>query len=170
MSNNWEGGYSIASLGQDHHRFEDADTSKALLLAGVSIPGARALAGNSDADVVLHAITNAISGVTGRNILGAVADKLCCEGQKDSRAYLDLALADLREKDMRLLHLSLSIEALKPKLSPWIPQMKEQLSAYLGLPVDAIGLTATTGEGLTGMGQGEGIACLAILTVWKAFG
>ena len=65
-----------AAIGQDSHRFEETP-GKRLILGGVVFPGEVGLLANSDGDVVLHAITNAVSGITGRNILGRVADEMC---------------------------------------------------------------------------------------------
>jgi len=65
------------AIGQDSHRFDFDDKEKQLILGGVVIPGESPLSGNSDADVILHSLTNAISGITGVNILGKVSDDLC---------------------------------------------------------------------------------------------
>ena len=67
----------ISAIGQDSHRFEPIGSAKPLILGGVQVNGFRGLAGNSDADVILHAITNGISGISGVNILGTISDDLC---------------------------------------------------------------------------------------------
>lgn len=152
------------ALGQDHHRFSNEE--KPLRIAGIDIDTARKLEANSDGDVVLHAITNAISGITTKNILGKAADDLCQSGITDSSAYLKLALDDLKAMEtVNIVHLSISIEALKPKLSPHMERMRQKLSELLEIEPSSIGITATTGEGLTGMGQGLGIGVLCVLTV-----
>lgn len=148
------------AVGQDSHRFEDA-VGKPCVLAGVVFPDTPGFLANSDGDVVLHAVTNAVSGLTGVNILGARADELCRAGMRDSRVYLAEALRYLDEAPV---HLSVSIEGLRPKIAPRIPEMKEQLAELLGLPVSAVGITATTGEGLTACGRGEGVSVICILT------
>ncbi len=153
------------SIGQDSHRFEPEGSTKPLVLGGITISGCPGLSGNSDADVILHAITNAISGISGINILGAVADKMCQEGITDSRAYLVKALESLVE--YRISHLSLSIEAKRPKLSEHIPRLKESIARLCGIEIADVGITATTGEGLTDFGRGEGIQCLVIATALK---
>lgn len=150
-------------IGQDSHAFESDDAGKTLVLGGVAIPGCPGLAGNSDADVVLHAITNAVSGITGVNILGAVSDRLCLEqGITDSSVYLREALRALGE--YRLTHISVSIEAARPKLTPHIDEMKRAIGALCGLSPQSVGVTATTGEGLTAFGRGEGIQAVVIAT------
>jgi len=150
-------------LGQDSHRFDFENHTKKLILGGVVFEGEMPLQGNSDADVVLHALCNAISGVTGVNILGAVSDTLCLKhGITDSRVYVQEALNYL--KDWRLCHLSCSIECKKPKITPKIAEMKTSLSELLGLEKTDIGITATSGEELTAFGRGEGIQALIIVT------
>ena len=150
-------------LGQDSHKF-DRGSDKNLILAGVEFDGSPPLKGNSDADVILHAVTNSITSITGRNIIGEVADRMCLkQGITDSKEYLKLALQDLG--DWQITHLALSIECLKPKISPKIEAMQNSLAKLLGINQSDIGITATSGEGLTEFGNGEGIQALAIITV-----
>lgn len=152
------------AIGQDSHAFDFDDKEKKLILGGVVFDGEPPLKGNSDADVILHSVTNAISGITCVNILGGIADELCLEqGIKDSSVYLREALKYLNE--LRIVHLSISIECLRPKITPRIAQIRQNLSNLLGIPQDCIGITATTGEGLTQFGQGLGIQVLSIVTV-----
>ncbi len=154
-------------LGQDSHRFDFDNKTKKLILGGVVFEGEPPLQGNSDADVVLHALCNAISGVTGVNILGEVSDVLSQEhGIIDSRVYVQEALNFL--KNWHLCHLSCSIECKRPKITPKIAEMKASLSELLGLNKEDIGITATSGEGLTAFGCGEGIQVLCIVTVMNA--
>lgn len=152
-------------LGQDSHAFE-SETSKALILGGVRIDHPHGLQGNSDADVILHSLTNAISSITGNNILGTKADNLCQKGITDSAEYLKLALNDLQ--DWEINHVAISIECLVPKISPNIDAIKHNLASLLNTSVDNIGITATTGEGLTAFGRGEGIQVLTLITVAKS--
>jgi 2-C-methyl-D-erythritol 2,4-cyclodiphosphate synthase len=156
------------AIGQDSHRFiEGPDGGKRiLLLAGVPISGAPPLAGNSDADVVLHAVTNAVSGITGVNVLGKIADRMCLEERiTDSAAYLAEALLHLGA--FRVVHLSVSIEAGRPRLSPYIEAMRQKLARLLSLEISEIGLTVTSGEDLTDFGRGLGIQVLCVLTAWR---
>ena len=156
----------ISTIGQDSHRFGELVGDCNIMLGGVSIPSDRPILANSDGDVILHAITNAVSGFTGKIILGGIADKLCLEeGIKDSSVYLKKALEYMKEG--KIIHCSITIECLRPKLMPHIPQMKESIGNILGIPVSSVGITATTGEGLTGFGRGEGIQVFCILTFAK---
>jgi 2-C-methyl-D-erythritol 2,4-cyclodiphosphate synthase len=154
-------------IGQDSHRIQEPAAGKALVLGGVVLHEPYALEGNSDSDVVLHAITNAVSGITGRPVLGPAADKLCKAGEKDSAAYLRVGLDDLTAMGYRLTHLSVSLECKRPKILPLIPAMTARIAELTGLAPSDIGITATTGEGLTDFGRGLGIQGFAAATAVK---
>ena len=154
-----------ASIGQDSHRFDLQEKQKPFILGGIIFENTPALAANSDGDAVFHAITNAISGITCRNILGKVADEMCQRGITDSTEYLKVALHDLEEKGYHATHVSISIECLQPKISPKVEQMRESIGRVMGMEPDQIGITATTGEQLTDCGSGMGVSVLCILTV-----
>jgi 2-C-methyl-D-erythritol 2,4-cyclodiphosphate synthase len=150
-------------LGQDSHRFDFDNKTKKLILGGVVFDDEPPLQGNSDADVVLHALCNAISGITGVNVLGTVSDTLCQKyGVTNSRFYVQEALNYI--KDWRVTHISCSIECKIPKITPKISAMKTSISELLGLENSDVGITATSGEGLTAFGRGEGIQVLCIVT------
>lgn len=154
------------AIGQDSHRFETKDLRKPLVLGGVVIPNEIGLEGNSDADVILHALTNAISGITTVNILGAKADELCLDkGITDSNIYLQKALEYLG--DYKITHISFTVEALKPKLANHIQSIRENVAKLVGISVENVALTATTGEGLTDFGKGLGMQAFVVITVEK---
>ena len=158
----------LMTIGQDSHRFEEGEVAEGntIMLGGYPVPHDKAFSANSDGDVILHAITNAVSGYTGVNILGGIADELCLgQGIKDSRVFLQCALEDMG--DATVTHLSLTVECLRPKLKAHIPAIKESIAQQLGIPASRVGLTATTGEGLTGFGRGEGIQVFACMTIRK---
>jgi 2-C-methyl-D-erythritol 2,4-cyclodiphosphate synthase len=158
-----------SAIGQDSHRFltdaeQAAQPHRRLVLAGTVMPDETPLAGNSDADVLLHALVNAISGISGVNILGSRADQLCLkEGITDSTAYLREALTTLGE--WQLCHVSIAVEGQRPRLAPWTEAMKTRLAELTGLLTPDIGLTATSGEGLTAFGRGEGLQAFCQITV-----
>lgn len=160
-----------SSIGQDSHRFPadfiaSGTISAPLIIGGITIDTAAKLEANSDGDVVLHAVTNAISGITCKPVLGSRADALCRAGQTDSRAYLALALDDFADLGrMSFVHLSISIEALRPKFASHLDRMRQSIASLLKMDLSSVAITATTGEGLTGPGRGEGIEVLCILTV-----
>lgn len=151
-----------AAIGQDSHRFEEQE-GKPLVLGGVVFPEERkGFLANSDGDVLLHALTNAVSGITGRNILGAPADRMCRAGITDSRAYLAEALKDL---DAPILHVSFSVEGSHPKIAPRADEIRASVAGLLGILPGQVGITATTGEGLTDFGKGLGVSVFCIITV-----
>ena len=141
------------AVGQDSHAFEKSTEimfAKPLVLGGVVFNGYPCLSANSDGDVILHALTNAVSGITCKNILGKVADDMCKRGITDSAEYSRVALKDL---------------ASRPKFAPKIDEIRHSLAALSGLPENACGITATSGERLTSFGRGLGIAVIAAVTV-----
>ncbi|PXA04558.1 2-C-methyl-D-erythritol 2,4-cyclodiphosphate synthase [Coraliomargarita sinensis] len=149
-------------LGLDSHRFVEGESDKPLVLGGLVFDDAPALDGNSDADVILHALTDAISGVTGKTVIGKVADGMCREGITDSKAYLKVALADLG--DWQISHVSIVLECLRPKIDPKVPALRESIAGLLAVATDDVCITATTGEGLTDCGRGLGIHASVVLT------
>jgi len=156
------------AIGQDSHAFETdpgKKFEKPLILGGVIFENMPCLSANSDGDAVLHAVTNALSGITCKNVLGGIADEMCRQGITDSAEYLKVALSDLGGIGGRLVSVSVSIEAKTPKLFKRIPEMRESIGKILGIPADCCGITATSGEGLTAFGRGEGIAVFAAVTV-----
>jgi 2-C-methyl-D-erythritol 2,4-cyclodiphosphate synthase len=153
----------ISAIGQDSHRFEPAGSVKPLVLGGVTIPGCIGLSGNSDADVVLHAITNAVSGLHCLPVLGAISDDLCLnKGVRDSSVYLARALELLTGH--RLVHVSVSIEAQRPRLADYLPALRKSIAGILSLTEEHVAITATSGEGLTAFGRGEGIQAFAVVS------
>ena len=151
-------------LGQDSHRFDFKAKEKTLTLAGIKIPDTFPLQGNSDADVVLHAITNAFSSVSCVPILGKKADELCLEqGITDSKFYLREALKYL--KGYSINHLAISIECSYPKLLDQFPKMRASIAKILGIDIKNIGICATSGEGLSEFGKGQGIQVFCIATL-----
>ena len=156
----------ISTIGQDSHRFGEPSGDCTIMLGGVAVPSDRPILANSDGDVILHAITNAISGLTGNIILGGIADKLCLEeGIKDSSVYLKKALEDLGDSEID--HCSMTVECLVPKLKPYRDAIRARVGELLNIPASSVGITATTGEGLTAFGRGEGIQVFVILSFRK---
>lgn len=152
-------------IGLDSHRFVEGNSDRSLILGGVIFEDAPALSGNSDADVILHAVTDAVSGVTGCTVIGAVADALCKQGITQSEAYLRLALESLG--DWRITHLSVALECSRPMIDPKVPALRNSLASLLGVQIEDICVTATSGEGLSDCGRGQGISATAIITAIK---
>ena len=150
------------AIGQDSHRIDHDNKEKQLMLGGIEFEEPYSLLGNSDADVVLHAITNAVSGITCKNIIGEIEDNMCKNGITNSEEYLKEALKDLKED---IIHISIAIECLKPKITPKIPAIRSNIARILNIKENNVGITATTGEGLTEFGKGNGISVFACITV-----
>lgn len=150
-------------IGQDSHRFLPPDSSKPCIIAGLifeDVPGFNA---NSDGDIVFHAICNAISSLTGVLILGAIADDLCLkDGITDSEVYLAEAVKTLGAQ--QITHVSVTLEGKKPKFKERLLEMRANVARVMGLEFSQVGVTATSGEGLTDFGCGDGVQAFAIVT------
>lgn len=157
------------AIGQDSHAFEKIyDPNRPLKLGGVVFDDVPlSVKANSDGDVILHALTNAISGITTRNILGKIADDMCKSGIADSAEYLKLALDDLYKAGYELTRISLSVECKKPKLSPRTEEIRQKIAALCGIAPASVGLTATSGEGLSAFGKGLGIQVFCCISADK---
>ena len=151
-------------FGQDSHKFSN-NKNKKLILGGCVIPKEAGLEANSDGDVILHALFNAISSAIGEKSLGHYSDQMCKNGITDSKEYLKVILSKLKGKNMKLNNVSISIEAAKPKLEKHTGKMKESLSKILSLNEDCVGITCTSGESLTSFGRGEGMQCFCVVTL-----
>jgi len=150
-------------IGQDSHRFLPPGSSKPCVIAGLIFEDAPGFMANSDGDIVFHAICNAITSVTGVLILGAIADDLCLrDGITDSEVYLKEALKTLDKQTIS--HVAITIEAKRPKFSKRLMEMRENIARVMGLDISQVGITATSGEGLTDFGCGDGAQCFAIIT------
>ena len=154
-------------LGQDSHRFS-SDGTRPLVLGGVRVAGGRGLEGNSDADVVLHALCRALEQAIGTDAFSSYADAMSRDGINDSREYVAVALANVRRAGYDVNNVGLTIEARTPKIEPLRVAMKDSVAALLGITPDAVGINASTGEDLTAFGRGEGIQAFAIVSLIAA--
>ncbi len=153
-------------IGQDSHRFLPNDSSKLCIIAGAIFDDAPGFNANSDGDVAYHAICNAISSLTGVLILGAIADDLCLkDGITDSEVYLREAMKTLGAQ--KISHVALTIEAKKPKMKTRIPEMRANIARVMELDINQVGITATSGEGLTDFGCGDGVQVFCIVTSFE---
>jgi 2-C-methyl-D-erythritol 4-phosphate cytidylyltransferase / 2-C-methyl-D-erythritol 2,4-cyclodiphosphate synthase len=152
-------------IGQDSHMFEEK--KKGLVLGGLKLPDELKLEANSDGDVILHAIFNALSQSIGEMSLGFYADDVCAKGVKDSKKYLDIILKKVKEQGFKVNTLGLMIEGSHPKIDPLVSKMKKSLAEILDLNTRRIGITATSGERCTVFGDGLGIQCFAIASIVK---
>lgn len=152
-------------IGQDSHRFLPIGSSKPCIIGGLIFEETPGFIANSDGDVVFHAICNAISSITGIPILGAIADDLCLkDGITDSEVYLREALKTL--ETLKISHVAITLEGKKPKFSARLSEMRANIARVMNLELSQVGATATSGEGLTDFGCGDGVQCLAIVTAY----
>jgi len=152
-------------LGQDSHRF--SNLKKDLILGGVKINNINGLEANSDGDVILHSICNALSSAIGGDSIGTWADEMCLKKEiKDSREYVKEIVKAVFQKKYKVNNLAISVEARKPYLKiEAIKEIKTNIAQLLAINIDQVGITFTSGEGLTAFGKGEGIQVLSIVSL-----
>ena len=150
-------------IGQASHRFLPEESSKPCIVGGVIFDNAPGLDAESDGDVVYHAVCNAISSVSGVPIMAGIANDLCRkDGITDSQVYLERAVQTLGRQ--KIVHLALAIEGKRPRIDDRIEPIRRKIAQVLSLRVSQVGLTVTSGDGLTDFACGDGIQCFATLT------
>ncbi|MCD7867347.1 MAG: 2-C-methyl-D-erythritol 2,4-cyclodiphosphate synthase [Clostridiales bacterium] len=146
--------------GYDVHRLGEG---RDLILGGVKIPWERGLLGHSDADVLTHAVMDAILGAAALGDIGRhFPDTDPSYRGISSLLLLEHVMERIREKGYEVGNMDATIIAQKPKLSPYIPDMRRNLARVMGIREDAVNVKATTEEGLGFTGAGEGIAAQAV--------
>ncbi len=158
---------NIPRIGQgyDVHRLVEG---RALILGGVAVPYERGLLGHSDADVLLHALMDALLGAAALGDIGHLfPDTDPRYAGADSRALLREVAAVLARSGFAVGNVDATLVAQRPRIAPYVPRMRENIAADLGLPLDAVSVKATTEEGLGFTGRGEAMAAHAVALVWK---
>ena len=149
--------------GYDVHRFKEG---RKLILGGVDIPYELGLDGHSDADVLIHAVMDALLGAAALRDIGYhFPDTDMAYKGADSRMLLGRVRQLLEEKGYRVGNIDATILAQKPKLKPFIPQMMENIAADLGVETNQVNVKATTEEGLGFTGAMEGMAAHAVCII-----
>lgn len=150
-------------LGYDVHRLvEDRD----LILCGVKIPYEKGVLGHSDADVALHALSDALLGAAAMRDIGYHFPDTAAEYKgADSRVLLRRVVELIGGKSYSINNVDVTIIAQRPKLLTFIPQMIENIASDLQIPVDCVSVKATTTEKLGFEGRGEGISAMAVATL-----
>ena len=148
-------------IGYDIHAFGG---SRTLVLGGVRFEGERGLLGHSDADVLLHAVIDALLGAAALGDIGTrfPPDDPQWAGADSARLLADVA-ADLRERGLAVESLDSTVIAERPRLAERIPEMRQRIAGALGVDAARVNVKATTNEGLGALGRGEGIAALAVV-------
>jgi 2-C-methyl-D-erythritol 2,4-cyclodiphosphate synthase len=156
---------SLSGIGYDVHRLV---LGRRLVLGGIEIPHSHGLEGHSDADVVTHAISDALLGAAGdRDIGHHFPNSDPSIKGIDSQEILKGVQMILIAKQLAIVNIDCSVIAEEPKLSPHTSAMRARLSATLGIPVERIGIKATTNEGLGFVGRREGIVAIAVVSLEK---
>jgi 2-C-methyl-D-erythritol 2,4-cyclodiphosphate synthase len=152
-------------FGTDSHRF-DPSRNKPLVLGGVRIDEGGGLLANSDGDVILHALFNAISQACGGHSLGHYADPLFRKGVTDSAEYLKRALEMVEKRGCSVHNIGIMVEAASPRIElRTVGEMRRRIAALCGVREDDVGITFTSGEGLTSFGRGEGMLAQAVVSL-----
>ena len=150
-------------LGQDTHRLVEG---RPLVLGGVKIDHPRGLAGHSDTDVVLHAVTDALLGAAGQGDIGdAFPDTDPANKDRPSSEFLKETLARLTQAGWEVVNIDVTIFAQEPKLGPVKERIRANVAALLGLEPAAVNIKAKTGEHVGHIGRAEAIACLAVVLI-----
>ena len=151
--------------GYDVHRLVEG---RALILGGVTVPFDRGLLGHSDADVLTHAVMDALLGAAALGDIGQLfPDSDAAYAGADSIALLERVTALLREHGWQVGNVDATVVAQAPKLAPYVPEMRRRLAEAMGLDVDCVSVKATTEERLGFTGSGEGMAAHAAALVEK---
>ena len=151
--------------GYDVHRLVPG---RKLILGGVDIPHHLGLLGHSDADVLLHALMDALLGAAALGDIGRLfPDSDARYEGADSRVLLREVGKVLAQNGYTVGNVDATLIAQRPKVAPYIPQMRSNIAADLGLPLDAVSVKATTEEGLGFTGDGSGMSAQAVALVFK---
>lgn len=151
--------------GYDVHRLVE---ERALILGGVTIPYEKGLLGHSDADVLLHAVSDALLGAAALGDIGHLfPDNDPAYKGADSRVLLRRVVEVLKEHGFSIGNVDATLIAQKPKVAPYILQMRENIARDLGVAVDRVSVKATTEERLGFTGSGEGMAAHAVALIFE---
>lgn len=152
--------------GYDVHAFAEG---RKLILGGVYVPHSKGLMGHSDADVLTHAVCDALLGAAALGDIGAhFPDTDAAYKGADSLLLLKAVVKLLKDKGYRIENIDSTLIAQKPKLAPYIEQMRKNLAAALGIELDSVSVKATTEERLGFTGREEGIAAHALCLIEKS--
>ena len=151
--------------GYDVHRLVEG---RALILGGVTVPFDRGLLGHSDADVLTHAVMDALLGAAALGDIGKLfPDSDAAYAGADSIALLERVTALLREHGWQVGNVDATVLAQAPKLAPYIPEMRRRMANAMGIDAAQVSVKATTEEHLGFTGAGEGMACHAVALLGK---
>lgn len=149
--------------GYDVHRFCEG---RPLFLGGVKIPYEKGLLGHSDADVLLHAICDALLGAAAMGDIGKHFPDTDEQFKGiDSKLLLKKVCEKINRKGLKVVNIDATVIAQKPKISPFVEKMKKNVAEILGTDIDSINIKGTTEEGLGFTGELKGIACHCVCLI-----
>ena len=155
-------------VGYDIHRLVEG---RRLVMGGIEVPHEKGLLGHSDADVVLHAVTDAVLGAAGLPDIGDLfPDADPAYKDADSRKLLADAMEKVRTKGFVVNNVDVIVHAEAPKLSPYKRRMAESIAALIRVSSDRVSVKAKTNEGLGPLGYADAIACTAVATIVRGIG
>jgi 2-C-methyl-D-erythritol 2,4-cyclodiphosphate synthase len=154
---------SLSGIGYDSHRLAEG---RRLVLGGVEIPGERGLEGHSDADVLTHAVIDALLGAAG---LGDIGEHFPDTDERyrdaDSLQLLASVVATVNVAGLKIVNVDCTVVMERPKLGAHREEIRKRLAQAIGLEEKRVNVKATTGEGIGFVGRGEGVAALAIASL-----
>jgi 2-C-methyl-D-erythritol 2,4-cyclodiphosphate synthase len=154
---------ALSGIGYDSHRLA---AGRRLVIGGVEIAHEQGLAGHSDADVLAHAVIDALLGAAG---LGDIGERFPDDDERfrdaDSMQLLQQVVASVRELGLQIVNMDCTLVMERPKLGPHRGAIREALAATLGLSSQRVNVKASTGEGIGFVGRGEGVAALAVVSL-----
>jgi len=157
---------SRIGIGYDVHGFASAEAGRALVLGGVAIPYERGLAGHSDADVLIHAVVDALLGAAA---LGDIGTHFPSSDPRwhdaPSTAFLTYTIDLLRQHGWAIGNVDATLVAERPRLTPHVPAMRAHLAEAMGMDIALVSVKAKTTDGLGFTGRGEGVACHAVALI-----
>lgn len=151
-------------LGQDSHKLK---TRGVLVLGGVKISQEWHLEADSDGDVIIHSLCNALSTAIGGGSLDTWAGQMNQQGVTDSREFLNSILSKVLGQGYKISNISIAVEAGKPRLEQSREKMQASLGKLMSIDKNQIGISFTSGEELTSFGKGEGIQAISVVLLEK---
>ena len=158
-------------LGEDSHRFaHNFEVAKPFRLGGIDMSDYRLSSdGNSDGDIILHALCNALLCAYADKTFDPIAAPICAQGETNSVSYLRATLDHLAQakQEVKIKQVLISLEGSQPKIAPHHEAIIKNIALLLGLKKSQIGLTYTTGEGLSDVGKGLGMKSYVMVTIFE---
>ncbi len=156
-------------IGYDVHGFAPPEAGRAFILGGVTIPHDRGLAGHSDADVLIHAVVDALLGAAALGDIGTYfpsSDPRWHDAP--SSDFLTYTMGLLGERGWRLGNVDTTVVAERPRLVPHVPAIRQRLADVLRIPLEDVSVKAKTTDRLGFTGRGEGVACYAVVLIERS--